>query len=211
MDISLRQKKLYKTKLALALSFVEKMKTEKFEAISIKDICNQMDICEATFFNYFPQKIDVISYLFKLKLFKIYWIINSQKDLSFTKSIEKIFELFAKEIKDPYLFFEVIAIFKNSDIKPESINISHEELQYIYPECGNVEKISIISLKDFFEEKLSNARRENLIPNIYEKTLVQFLLTILKGVPLSTPISQFDEIAEIYQKHLSILWKIFQL
>ncbi|MFA6118619.1 MAG: hypothetical protein WC688_01745 [Parachlamydiales bacterium] len=213
MTLQLRQKKIYKTKLALAQVFIEKMKTEKFDAISIKDICAQAEICEATFFNYFPQKTDVIAYLLKVKLFKIYWTIsNLQRNLHFTKIIEKVFELFANEIYHPYIFREVILIIGTIHKQINTIAISPEELQYIYPECPDIENVHITSLPEFFEGKIVLAIKQNLISkDICAKTLVQFLMTILKGVPLSIPNSEFNNIAEIYQKHLSLLWKIFQL
>jgi hypothetical protein len=213
MTITLRHKKIYQTRLALAELFIEKLEEEKFESISIKDICEQTEVSEATFYNYFPQKIDVIAYWFKVKLYKILWTINNlHKNLSFTQSIEKTFELFAKEIKHPYLFYEVISIFGTSRIKINNFSLSEEELKYIYPEYKQDKKIPLINLSDFFTEKIDLQFKDGKIPqNVCKKTLCQFLLTILKGVPLSTPISEFNKIAEIYQKHLSLLWKILQL
>lgn len=213
MTLALRQKKFFDTRLLLAKAFAEKLKTEKFDSISIKDICFKNDISEATFFNYFPQKIDVVAYWLKIKLFKLFWfIINFQKNSTFTNSIEKTFELFAGEIKHPYIFNEVISLFKLNNIQIKSIEISSEELRYIHPECPDLDKINFSSLYDFFEALIDNKINENLLSkNVSKKTLVQFLITILMGVPLSTPLSEYNNIAEIYQKHLSLLWKIFQL
>lgn len=212
MTLSLRQIKYFRTRVVLAQIFVEKLKMEKFEEISIKDICAEAEISEATFFNYFPQKIDVIAYWLKGKLFKIFWTLNNlQKNMSFVSLIEKAFELFAGEIKHPYVFHEVISIFGPRNLQLDLINISLEEFKFIHPDCANIDKIPSFSLRQFFEEKISLAKKDNLISKeIDEKVLVQFLLTILKGVPLSTPANEFAHIARVYQKHLTLLWKIIQ-
>lgn len=212
MNLSLRQKKYYKTRLALAQLFLEKLKIENFNDISIKEICSEVEISEATFFNYFPQKTDIIMYLFKVKFFKIFWIINDlEKSLSFTGSIEKIFELFAHEIKHPYIFEVIISIFRTSEIKMDSINISEREWKYIYPSCTGAEKIVLPTIYEYLEGKISKGIKDGEIPeDICKKTLLQFLITILKGVPLSTPIAEFKNIAKIYKKHLSLLWRILQ-
>ena len=211
MSISLRQKKMMKTKHALAMAFIEKLKEQKFDTISIKDICAQTDVSEATFFNYFPQKVDVIAYLLKAKIFKTVWTVRSlQKNMPFTRRVEKTFELFAEEIKHPYVFFEVFSMIAMNKAQIEAFSISCEELQYIYPDCTCEEKIRTISIHDFFEELIDDARNE--IPKtLCKHDFAQFLLTILTGVPLSIPVSEFPNITQIYHNHLSILWNIFQL
>ncbi len=213
MSLSLRQKKLIKTKHSLANAFAKKLKTQKFDQISIKDICAETDVSEASFFNYFPQKIDVIAFLFKAKIFKTYWTIEPlQKTLSFTQCIEKTFECFVDEIKHPFIFFEMLSIIGMHKTQMASFAISAEELQCIYPHCSNAEKIHMPTMHEFFEEMIEHAIEKKQIPaTICKKTLAQFLMIILTGVPLSIPISEFTNLTETYRKHLSLLWRIFQL
>jgi hypothetical protein len=56
-DIALREKKFAKTKIDLLNTFYEKLKTEKLEDISVKDLCMETNISYKTFFNYFSKKI----------------------------------------------------------------------------------------------------------------------------------------------------------
>jgi AcrR family transcriptional regulator len=211
MTLTLRQKKIAKTKHSLATAFVKKLRTDAFDRISIKDICEETDVSEATFYNYFPQKIDVIAYLLKAKIFKTYWTIKHQeKKLNFPQRIEKTFELFAEEIKHPNVFSEIFSLVGAHKAQMTQ-SISPEELQYLYPECIDAEKIPVIHLRDFFAELVAEADVQKELPkSVCKKTLVQFLMTILIGVPLSIPLSDFPNIAEIYRNHLSTLWKPFQ-
>ncbi|MFA5250193.1 MAG: hypothetical protein WC371_02140 [Parachlamydiales bacterium] len=213
MTIALRKKKFFKTRLSLANAFVEKLKTKKFDAISIKDICSATEVSEATFFNYFPQKLDIILYLLKIKLFKTFWnIYNFPQDLSATGRIEKTFELFANEITHPYIFFEIIFILGTQNLRMNSVAISKDEFKYIYPECQKAGEIRLKTLRRYFAETIQKGIQKNeFSKNISKPKLVRFLMTILKGVPLSTPLSEFNRIAALYQEHLSILWKVFQI
>ncbi len=213
MALSLRQKKIAKTKHSLAMAFVKKLKTEKFHSISIKDICEETDVSEASFFNYFPQKIDVLAYLLKAKIFKTYWTIrNLQKKLTLTECIEKTFELLTEEIKYPYIFSEIFSLIGPHKAQTASFAVTPDELQYIYPDCADAANSRMITMRGFFEELVAHAAAKKQIPEaVCQKTLVQFLMTILIGVPLSLPFSEFTNIAEIYRNHLSILWKLFQL
>lgn len=211
MDLPLRQTKYFRTRLHLAQIFVDKLQGERFEEISIKDICKEAEISEATFFNYFPQKIDVIAYWLKGKLFKIFWTLNNLQNLTFAEWIEKAFELFAREIKHPYVFYEVISIFGPRYKQLQLINVSLEEFKFMHPECKNIDAMPSFSLRKFFEEKIFLAKKDKTISDdIDEKVLAGFLMTILKGVPLSTPAEEFGQIEKIYQKHLNLLWKIIQ-
>lgn len=213
MTSDLRQKKYYKTKFSLVNFFSEKLKNEEMKVISIKDLCIATDISEATFFNYFPQKTDVMVFLLKAKLCKIYYTIkNLQDEMTFTQLIETMFELIADELKHINFFNEMISIFKANNIQIDSVKILPEELKYMYPDCPNIEKTSFFTLNAFFEELVAKAANENKIPkDICKKTLSQFLLILLRGIPLSISSAEFKEISQIFKKHLGFVWKIFNL
>lgn len=60
-QLSLREKKYAKTKLALLDAATERIGEKTFDAISVKELCEQAEVSEATFFNYFPKKQDLLS------------------------------------------------------------------------------------------------------------------------------------------------------
>ena len=72
-EYSLREKKHARTKIALMSSFIERLRNSRFEDISIRDVCKSAEISEGTFFNYFPEKIDVITYYVNLMTMKVIW------------------------------------------------------------------------------------------------------------------------------------------
>ncbi|NLE65671.1 MAG: TetR/AcrR family transcriptional regulator, partial [Elusimicrobia bacterium] len=59
---SLREKKFVKTKVSLMQEFMKRLKSTRFSEISIKEVCETVEVSESTFYNYFPQKVDVVCY-----------------------------------------------------------------------------------------------------------------------------------------------------
>ncbi|MCL2217901.1 MAG: TetR/AcrR family transcriptional regulator [Defluviitaleaceae bacterium] len=64
-------KKTEETKLKIATAAYKLIKTQGFEATSIKQICKEAKVAYSTFYFYFPEKISVISAIFsQIALFK---------------------------------------------------------------------------------------------------------------------------------------------
>ena len=73
MKIGLREKKISQNKIKILNAFTLKILSGvKFGDISTKEICNEIEISEATFYNYFPQKQDLLFFLINLWLLRIF-------------------------------------------------------------------------------------------------------------------------------------------
>ena len=70
---SLREKKFARTRLALAQATTNHLEAAAFETLSVKALCERVQISEATFFNYFPRKDDLIVYLDHLWTLELNW------------------------------------------------------------------------------------------------------------------------------------------
>jgi hypothetical protein len=208
---SLRSKKHVKTKIALANAFIQKLKTTRFSDISIKEICQEVEVSEGTFYNYFLQKLDVISYFQNLSLLKIEWQLNQQKNkLSPLGLIKLSFDLFAETIHQPYLFFEIISVFTSQHVKPQKGNLTPAEKFYAYPEYPGIEEIKVKSLDHFFLKYLKKAKKEGQVEkSIDNKDMVTVLKSILVGVPLTIEMEDFNNLSKIYKKQLILFQKAF--
>ncbi|MFO8052891.1 MAG: TetR/AcrR family transcriptional regulator [Candidatus Omnitrophota bacterium] len=210
---SLRKKKHAKTKIALANAFIQKLKTTRFSDISIKEICQEVEVSEGTFYNYFPQKLDTISYFQSLSLLKIEWKLNQQKSkLNPLDLIELSFDLFAETIQQPYLFFEIVSVFTSQHVKPQKGNLTPAEKFYAYPEYFGIEEIKIKSLDDFFLKYLKQAKKEGQInKSIGTEDMVTVLKSILVGVPLTIKMEDFSKLSKIYKTQLDLFKKAFEV
>ena len=108
---SLRERKFAKTRLALADAASRHLEAAPFETLSVKSLCERVQISEATFFNYFPKKEDLIVYLDRLWTLELNWYgqqaMRQHQGLSV---IDALFRYTSIQIqKKPGLMGEIIA------------------------------------------------------------------------------------------------------
>lgn len=207
-NINLRQKKFVNIKKALTEAFIERLKSIRFDEISISDICNEVGISEATFYNYFPQKIDVIFYFAAMHILKSRWILfHEKKDLSSVKKINMIFESFAEQMKSPFLFFEVTAVLSSQKIMLHPMKLEDFEKKLLFPECENIEDVSLKPIKEIIKELILEAKNKKEINDeISVDELTLLLHSVLIGGPLSLELKNFEDLLNLYKLHLSLIW-----
>ena len=71
--LPLRQRKFARTKLALLDATLESLRSRSLDEVRVADLCAAADISPASFFNYFPQKADVLVYHVQLWSLEIAW------------------------------------------------------------------------------------------------------------------------------------------
>jgi AcrR family transcriptional regulator len=205
----LRERKHAKTKVALTMAFVERLKSARLDDISIKEVCDSVEVSEATFFNYFPAKIDLIYYYQQLALLKIIWDTQrrAKKDSPLHR-IDVMFDVLVQQIKHPYLLYELISIFVGQKVKPKLIDISLAERLYAFPNCKGIEDIHIMSLEDFLYKNLEEAAKQGELPTGVDlNDVLVMLMMIIVGVPLAISYERFNTLGPYYKKQLSFLWK----
>jgi len=208
-DYSLREKKSAKTKIALARAFVERLKTTRFADISIKEVCESVEVSEGTFFNYFPQKIDIVFYYKTIIGLKITWdVIQAGQDAKPLQVIERIFDLIAESIEHPYLFYEFISIFTAEKQKPKQMELTPPEKKYAYPDLPGIEEVPVVAVEETFITLVGAAQADGQIERgITPDEILMTLMTILIGTPLAIDIDNFSSLSKEFRKQLSLLWK----
>ncbi|MGD8619988.1 MAG: TetR/AcrR family transcriptional regulator, partial [Gammaproteobacteria bacterium] len=108
---TLREKKFARTRLALAQATTNHLEAAAFETLSVKALCERVQISEATFFNYFPRKDDLIVYLDHLWTLELNWYgLQAARQQQGLAVIEALFRYTAIQIqKKPGLMGEIIA------------------------------------------------------------------------------------------------------
>ena len=205
---SLREKKHAKTKVALANAFIKRLETTRFSDISIKEVCQSVEVSEGTFYNYFPQKLDIISHFQYLHLLKMEWEISRQKNKEPLELIELAFDSVASTIKHPYVFYEIVSIFTSEHIKSKKVYLTPAEKFYAFPDYPEIKKIMFESLEDFFLKHLKEAKKNGqLDKNINLKNAGVMLMTILIGAPLAIEFQDFNKLSKIYKNQLTTFRK----
>ncbi len=211
---SLREKKYAKTKIALARAFLERLKSTRFADISIKEVCNAVEVSEGTFYNYFSNKIELARYFERLTLLKIAWEVQKkEQQLEPLKMIEYAFDLMAIEIGPPFLFYEIISLFTAERIKHgEGQALSDAEKYFAFPEYNDIEKVDVVTIKNLFLKLINKAQKKGTISKgIKADDILINLMSVLIGVPLTIEIEDFDKINRLYRSQLALLWKAVKI
>lgn len=207
-DYSLREKKYARTKIALMNGFIERLRNSRFENISIKDVCKCAEISEGTFFNYFPEKIDVITYYVNLMTMKLIW--KARQKTPKGKSIALI-NAFFKEMADEFtkldITYELISILVVQHEQPKKIVISDVEKHLIFPNVAGIEAMAPLLTDEFFRECIKGALRTGELPgSVHIDDALASLITIMVGTMVAVKFSNIKDIKYQYLRQLQMLW-----
>lgn len=206
---SLRTTKYSKTKIALARVFFERLKSTPFSDISIKDVCRAVEISEGTFYNYFPSKTDLARFMESLVLLKVSWEVREKKgELNSFEMIGYAFDLMAIETSQPFLFYEMVALYTKERIKfKNATSLTEADKYFAFPECRGIEKIKHTTVEELFLGLIEQALKDKMISRVVKKEdILLNLMSILIGVPLIIDIDDFHKINKLYRSQLNLLW-----
>lgn len=206
---SLREMKHARTKIAIMNVFIRNLEKTRFDDISIRQICKSAEVSEGTFFNYFPEKIDIIDYYMNLMFLKIIW--KARKDVaegSYIHLINSTFEKMAGELLiNNNIIYQIIALMIVQQEKPKTVEISDLERHIFLPGYEGIEHINIMTMDDFFRECLEKASKNNELPrgtNIDD--LMISLMSIVGGTLLAAKFTAIKDRAYHFRRQLRVLW-----
>ena|SRR5688572_4731402 len=212
--LSLREKKYAKTKLALLDAATERIGDKTFDAISVKELCEQAEVSEATFFNYFPKKQDLLSYFIQLWVLEVIWKV--QHSLESTGGIGAIEEAFCytgdQISKRPRIMLELIAYMALDPDKGQcpstTVTVTLAERFLRFPELRGIETIEASTgLDDVFRPPLLKAIEAGELPaSTNVAAALTALFAIFFGVPLGMAWQDAAVVAPVYRQQLDLVW-----
>ncbi|MDD5166966.1 MAG: TetR/AcrR family transcriptional regulator [Candidatus Omnitrophica bacterium] len=208
-EYSLREKKHARTKLAIVNTFIKCLEKSRFEDISIREICKSVEVSEGTFFNYFPEKIDIVNYYTRLIFLETVW--KAQRDAGQKKSlslVNAIFERMAGRIDNINIIYQIISVMLMQQEKPKQVNIPDIERHIAFPDYIGIENIPVVFIEDFLRTCLKKAARNGELPkNVKIEDVLVSLMAILGGTLLTTKLTGIKDSAYHYRRQLQLLWK----
>ncbi|MFQ5642993.1 MAG: TetR/AcrR family transcriptional regulator [Thiogranum sp.] len=205
----LRQKKFARTRLALATALSAALAERSLHDISVKALCYEAEVSEATFFNYFPGKQDLMGYLAQLWLLELGW--QAARAAQAGPGLSAVQQLFAHSARTcarrPGLMRELIAWLVHGGAPDAMQQPGEFELKLAFPELEGIEKIPLKGIDALIMPQLEAAIRSGELPdNTLIPTLLSLLLAILFGVPLTLLSRHPGKIADLYQQQLQLVW-----
>jgi AcrR family transcriptional regulator len=207
---SLRERKFAKTRLALAEAASHHLEAAPFETLSVKALCERVQISEATFFNYFPKKEDLILYLDRLWTLELNWYgqqaMRQHQGLSV---IDALFRYTSIQMqKKPGLMGEIIAHEARSRVRHKSPEITVAERLMAFSDLEGIVSTPDDSLEGLLRGSLQTAIEQGELPeNTAIAAAMVGLVSIFYGVPLALQHSNPAAIAAMYRQQLELLWK----
>lgn len=207
--LSLRERKFARTKLGLLQAAVERIEQRPWEEISVKELCAAAEVSEATFFNYFPRKADILTYFTQLWSLEIAWqLAAAEPPLHGLDAIAEIFRLAARKIQDqPGTMGEVIAQQARQRNRQRSPEPGRAERLLAFPDRPGIERFAGDGMDQLLARHVQVAIDQGQLPaNTPVRQAMVGLIAIFYGVPLVLAQTNPQGIGNAYQYQLTVLW-----
>lgn len=205
----LRQRKFARTRLALARVLADALGEESFGGIPVKRLCRAAEVSEATFFNYFSRKQDLMTYLGHLWMLELGWHVQHAAAEART-GLPVVTALFAEVARTcerrPGVLAELLAWIARGGSLDSGLEIGDLEKQLAFPALAGIEAVPIKGLDVWLLPQVQAAIAAGDLPeNTLVPMLLGALLAILFGVPLTLLGSDPARIAPVYRQQLALL------
>ena len=212
-NISLRQRKYAKTKIALAKAAKERMRHNRLDDISVRELCDTIPISEVTFYNYFPQKSDLLLYIMRLWQLETQWYLYTwEPEKSNLELIEAFFDFVGQGFEEhPLVMNEILAFFvqRRGDICFEELSVAEKLMAY--PGLKDIEHIQLPRSPK--EEGILKVQVERAIAagelpkDLSADSVSNMLGIILLGGLMTLHERNPTQIRATYRRMLKMLWK----
>lgn len=208
-DFSLRQRKYARTKLAMMNAALERLKEMSLEQISVRELCEEVEVSEATFFNYFPSKTDLLVYFVQLWTIEADW--HAQRALATgggLGAIEAIFEFTAqRHAANPEVMAEIFAYQARGKAETPLEEITKVERKTAFPDLDGIEKLSAKGLDSILPDLVAKAVEQGELPEDTDiSTVAIALAAIFFGIPIVQRNMRPRSVAELYRSQLNLIW-----
>jgi AcrR family transcriptional regulator len=187
-ELPLRERKYAATKAALLEAVLARLNDQTLESISVKEVCRELPVSEATFFNYFASKQAVIFYLVHI------WSINAAWEMQQTlaqggghlDAICTLFDLTAEQIVEtPGVMGEIVAWQTRKREGVTFTPLTRAEYALHFPGKAGIEKLPAQGIDQLLGAQLQAALQDGELPP--DTDLLALALTLM-AIFFVTPI-----------------------
>lgn len=209
-DIPLRPRKLALTKVRLLHAAVARLDRASLDELQVKDLCRDSDISEASFFNYFPKKSDLLVYFVQLWTLDVAWhaLLSQPRPATSYEAIQRIFQVTGTQAAEhPGVMGEVLAAQARLTEAPPLVEISLAERLAAFPGREGIETLEVRGLDSLFPELLAQAAKRGELPKQTDvRGAFLGLAAIFFGVPIALRRLDPRAIPRAYLQQLATYW-----
>lgn len=182
---------------------------EDFQEIKIATLCKEAKVSQASFYNYFPQKRDVIVHFIQLWTLETTWYAQRDAEQKAGLSIiESIYKRAAHSIREhPQIMAEVIAVQARMQMPQEWPLLTEADKTVSFPTLEGIEQIEASGLDGILAPNLEAAIRNGELPTSTPvMSVVIALSSLFFGIPLLLHAIPTDRLEDIFQQQLDLIW-----
>lgn len=210
-DLPLRPRKFALTKVGLVNAAVERLDGCTLEELQVRELCSAVGISEASFFNYFPKKSDLLVSFVQLWTIDVAWHALMQLPAPATarEAIERIFRFTGDQAAlHPGVMAEVLAAQARMVEPPRIEEVTLAERLAAFPGRSGIETVPARGLDSLLPELLSRAVKQKELPSGTDTRAAFLGLTaIFFGVPAVLRRIDPRLITPAYLQQLAIYWR----
>ncbi len=202
---SLRERKYARTKLSLLDAAVQALESTPLESIAVKDLCESADVSEATFFNYFAKKSELLDYFIQLWNLELTWHHCHSKREGLAL-LEESFTRIARQFQQhPGVMAEIISHQSRQRGKPDLPEIGQAERLRAFPRLDGIDSQEITGLDRMWAIALQQAVSAGELPaNTHLPSAISGLAALFYGTPLALGQGNVGTIGSAYRQQLNI-------
>lgn len=208
----LRERKYARTKIALLEAMLERLRQKPLADITVRDLCDDAGISEATFFNYFKKKDDLLRYFIQVWALEVTVVANERAGADGGVGyIEAVFEDTGERIADnTRVMLEIISHMAHA--QPEEWNCERpllgaaERIQ-AFPGVEGVLQLEECEIDVMFRAAVERAKtRGEISEHVDSDAAVTSILAIFLGIPLWHATRDPKSVRLHYATALDTLW-----
>lgn len=206
--LPLRERKAARLRVGLARACVRGLAEASLEALAVRQLCDEVEVSEATFFNYFPRKTDLLRYWGQLQTLALAW--HGQRaavQRPGLTALEAVFEHAGQQIQAaPQAALALIALQATQRESPRRPEIGAAERWLAFPDLDGIETLPVCGLDGLLQAQLQQAVELGELPaNTHLPSLMAGLSAIYFGVPLAMR-GSVAGLPRIYRQQLQLTW-----
>lgn len=208
-DLPLRQRKQARTRVGLLAALVERLDDRELDDVAVAELCEAVQISEATFFNHFKRKSDLLVYYVQLWTLEMGGVARRLlSDRGARAAIDAIFEATAHRVAlHPGVMAEIIAWQVKSSSPPVMQVVGDAERLLALPDIEDVLELPVQGLDALLPWLLGEALKAGEIPaNTDLGLLGHTLASIFFGVPAMRCRRDPGSVAGLYREQLELVW-----
>ena len=207
--IPLRERKFARTRLRLMEALIAELADKPLEAVAVRDLCERAEVSEATFFNYFTRKSDLVAYLGRVWALSLNWHgLRVARERPGLEAIAAVFEEGARQARTwPGPLGELIAHLASRRERPELRPLLEIEKRMAWPELEGIEEVPDQGVEVLLSRQLQHAIDSGQLPaNTHLPTVMVSLVSLFHGVALALVHANPGAISGMYRHQLALLW-----